>query len=558
MPRLSLRFICLAVLAILTIEVSFDPGPTIANAATQQPKVSWSPCYREFGLPFECGTVQVPLDHAATGGATISIALVRLPAADPANRIGSLFVNPGGPGGSGVNVVLFAGAFLYGHAVRARFDIVGFDPRGIARSTALRCFGTFQQAVATSAPFPFPVGPVEEAIWEASDRELVANCDQRAGRIRDHMTTADVARDLDLLREAVGDDQLTFVGYSYGSYLGVTYANLFPHRVRAVVVDGVLDPVAWATGGAGQGTTVPFSTRLRSAAGAGETLEEFFRLCDAGGPNCAFGPASAARFAAMAGALRAHPLIITLPNGDTFVFTYAILIANALGAMYDSYSWPSFAEFLAAIESLASPPVLGVRLQAFWERVGFITKRGFPHYFNAAEGFPGVACGDSDNPTQYPIWSAAAAASEVQDGYFGPIWTWVSSICAPWRGPSLSRYAGPFTSATANPVLVVGTRFDPATRYEGAQTVAGLLPNSALLTVEGWGHTSLFLSQCADAATASYLLNLTTPAAGTVCSQDFVPFAIPSSATLMADVEPSPRGRINAALVPDAVRRGVR
>ena len=199
-----------------------------------------------------------------------------------------------------------------------------------------------------------------------------------------------------------------------------------------------------------------------------------------------------------------------------------------LGALYDSSSWPSFAAALADLEAQASAAKLGVRLQPFWRpAIAYITKRGFPQYQNFVETLPGVACADSDNPSSYGAWSAAGAASDAAFGYFGRIWTWVSSICAAWPSSDADRYVGPFTNATANPVLVVGNLFDPATRYQGAVTAASLLPNSRLLTVHGWGHTSLFISQCADAAVSRYLVDLTLPPPGTVCEQDQVPFAGP-------------------------------
>jgi hypothetical protein len=146
-------------------------------------------------------------------------------------------------------------------------------------------------------------------------------------------------------------------------------------------------------------------------------------------------------------------------------------------------------------------------------------------YENFVEGFPGVACSDSDNPDAYAAWSIAGARSDAQFGYFGRPWTWASSICAEWRGFDRDRYMGPFTRSTANPILVVGNTFDPATRYQGAQTVNRLMPRSSLLTVHGWGHTSLFLSQCADAAIARYLVHQATPPPGATCEQDAVPFA---------------------------------
>jgi pimeloyl-ACP methyl ester carboxylesterase len=527
-----------------------------SRAAPPVPTINWSPCYREFGFPFECGTLQVPLDYSNPGRASISIAVVRLPAGDPANKIGSIFFNPGGPGGSGVEFLIFAGPFVYTDEVRAHFDLVGFDPRGIARSTALRCFGNPRQWAGYFTPFSFPITLEEAEIWEAADRYLDEACAQRGSRIIDYMSTANVARDLDLLRQAVGDEKLTYAGYSYGSFLGVTYANLFPDNVRSVVVDGVLDPIAWTTGDPGEGDTIPFSTRLHSDKGAMDTLNEFFRLCDENPATCAFSGGAADRFAALAASLRAAPIQIELPDGSSFFFTYQDLISNSLGAMYDSFSWPDFALFLADVESLAPPSQLGMRLYAFWEDAGFINKRGFPHYPNFVEGFPAVACGDSDNPDNYAAWWEASQQAEADFGYFGPLWTYVSSICAAWPGGQDGRYTGPFTAETSSPVLVVGNFFDPATRYEGAQTVAGLLPNSRLLSLNGWGHVSLFLSQCADQAVSAYLMDGSLPPEGMVCNQDLTPFVDFGPSTNLGNAALM-RAGLAAGLVPEAVHRSV-
>jgi pimeloyl-ACP methyl ester carboxylesterase len=510
----AVAFVCLCASAAAG-EASAAPG-----------KIAWSKCFSQIG-PFECGTVQVPLDYDSPSGATISIALVRLPASDPAHRIGSLFLNPGGPGGSGVDYTVFAGLFFYTAEVRAKFDLVGFDPRGTNRSTALRCFGTDKQWTPYFTPFTFPSNPAEEQVWMNADLYLDSSCAQRGGRIADHMATADVARDLDVLRQAVGDANLNYAGVSYGTFLGQTYANMFPSSVRAMIIDGVLDPIAWTTG-MGDGSTVPFSTRLRSDAGARDTLNEFFRLCDAGGANCAFGPDSATRFAELGTTLKSHPLQITFPDGSTGEVNYSILIGMTLGAMYDSSSWESFAEALAGLEEQAGAATLGVRLQRFWHPTNvYIAKRGFPPYRNFVESFPAVACADSDNPHSYDAWSTNGAAADAAFGYFGRLWTWASSICAAWPNSDADRYMGPWTHTTANPVLVIGNLFDPATRYQGAVIASNLLPNSRLLTVHGWGHTSLFLSSCADAVQTRYLVDLALPSVGTVCEQDHVPFTGP-------------------------------
>jgi len=138
-----------------------------------------------------------------------------------------------------------------------------------------------------------------------------------------------------------------------------------------------------------------------------------------------------------------------------------------------------------------------------------------------------VACADSDNPDSYAAWSTAGAAADAAFGYFGRIWTWFSSICAEWPRSDEDRYVGPFNRLTANPVLVVGNQFDSNTPYEGALTVANLLPNSALLTLHGWAHTSLLLSRCVDDAVTRYLIDRAVPQPGTVCEQDHIPFSEP-------------------------------
>lgn len=288
--------------------------------------------------------------------------------------------------------------------------------------------------------------------------------------------------------------------------------------MRSVVVDGVLDPVAWSTGRGDEALTLPFSTRLKSHAGAQQTLDEFFRLCDAAGTGCAFSGGAAARFAALAERARQEPLKLVFPDGFTIEFGYSDLIDLSLGAMYSSTVWADFAHLLADLETFSSPTATGARLSAF------MTRYGPSLYPNFIEVGPAVMCEDSDNPDNYAAWSTAGAKAD-ETSYFGRSWTWLSSPCAVWKGFDADRYMGPFNKPTANPLLVVNPRFDPATRYEGAVTVDELMPDSALLTVNGWGHTSIFMSQCADATIERYLVEGATPPAGATCDQDVPPFA---------------------------------
>jgi pimeloyl-ACP methyl ester carboxylesterase len=529
-PLAALLPLALAATAGCTDQDPVQPQPPEPsfNAAASAP---WSPCYRDvgaqFGVSYGCRSFNVPLDHDRPDGPAVSLAVVRLPATDPARKIGSLLVNPGGPGGSGVDFVLFFGpaaGFVWGPEVRARFDIVGFDPRGIGRSTAIRCFGNERQAAEVFAPVAFPLTPEEEALFEAGDGLLADQCDRRGTKIGDHMSTASVARDMDLLRSWLGDERLTYAGFSYGSYLGVTYANLFPDRVRAILIDGVLDPVAWAN----VEGAIPFSTRLRSDQGAQTTLERFFTLCDAASSgNCALAPDSESRFANLAATLLAGPVPIVDPEtGEASFISYQDVIGFMLGTLYDPLSYADAAEVLALLEVLAPPAAIGAAYARLQQANGLINKRGFPNYVNAAEGFVAVACEDTSNPASYGVWSAEGAAADAAFGYFGRIWTWASSPCAQWPLSDPGRYTGPFSAATANPVLVIGNLYDPATRYEGAATVRGLLPNSALVTLDMPGHTSLGLSGCAGFVSGRYLLDPSTaPSAdGLVCPAEFNPF----------------------------------
>jgi pimeloyl-ACP methyl ester carboxylesterase len=464
----------------------------------------------------------VPLNYSNPKAGTISIALIRLPATDSAHKIGSLFLNPGGPGGSGVEFAKAVAPYLYGGAIQSQFDIVGFDPRGVERSSPIRCFDSPSEWSPALPRFVYPITPEQEARTQAADQYLADACEAHASAIMDHMATADVARDLDQLRIAVGDDQLNYMGVSYGSFLGVTYANLFPDRVRAVIVDAVVDPIAWTTGVDGEGRTVPFFARNRNDIGAQVTLDEFFRLCDKGGANCPFGPHSSERYDQLAALLRDHPIHVTI-RGTELRVIYQDLIVNTLDALYDPSDWPFLAEVLALIEAQASPERVGRSLLALWHSEG-MDERAIARYRNFVEGQPGVGCSDSVNPTSYENWSEQGAIADERYGYFGRAWSWTSSVCAQWPGFDRQRYLGPFTATTANPLLVVGNEFDPATRYQGAQLVHHLMPNSSLLTLHGWGHTSLFLSQCVDRISAAYLISQTTPEPGTICQTDQVPF----------------------------------
>jgi pimeloyl-ACP methyl ester carboxylesterase len=541
-----------AALSVALLAPPAQATPSASPSAVAPPTVSWSACRDGF----QCATVPAPLDYGDPQGVQIGISVIRLPAGEPDQRIGSLLLNPGGPGGSGVDFVRFV-ARVMPLEVRARFDIVGFDPRGTNLSTPLRCFDTLDQAVATLPSSPYPDTPAEEEATRVSDDELSTACAKHGDAVLDHMSTADAARDTDLLREVLGDQQLTYWGVSYGSVLGQTYANLFPSRVRALVIDGVIDLIAWTTGHGEEGLTTPIGTRIGSADGAERTLDEFFRLCDAAGPDCAFAGNASGRFAAMGERLRGHPATITDPlTGDGFTVTYNDLIAMTLGVLYGPSIWTDYASFLAGLEQELSPAVLGERLSVVRTQLG-LAGAAQEEYPNLVEASPGVACSDSVNPQSFAAWQSAADSAEARFGRFGRAWNWAWSPCRSWPSTAgQDRFLGPWTAQTSSPVLVVGNYFDPATPYQGAVAASQLLPNSRLLSYAGWGHGAYLIAGnfCVDSHVTEYLLTGQVPAVGTVCQPEGSPLGPTSAAT---PAETRVGAALHALAVPEAVRRAL-
>lgn len=526
------------VLASVSLLVGLAPVVTPAAAGgdgaargVEVPEIDWRTCQNH--RRFDCARVPVPLDHDDPDGPEVRLALTRLPASNPARRIGSIFTNPGGPGGSGVGFIQAVGRQLFSDRVRARFDIIGFDPRGVARSRPLECFETVGDFldVIDGSPFAFPVTRSEERRWIETDRLFADACVANAGPIIDHMSTANVARDMDLLRRAVGDDAMTYYGVSYGSAVGSTYASMFPERVRAVAIDGIIDPISYATGRGDEALTMPVDARLKSEQGAWDTLRAFFRDCDAAGDACAFSAGSPRRrFDRLAARLRRDPIELPDGEGGTFPFGYADLVSESLGAMYSPFAWADYAEFLRFVHGAAAARRIARSLLELHAALG-----GRAPYSQTFEGFLGVWCSDSDNPDDPQAWSVTARAADVENPYFGRPWIWGSSACASWPGVDGDRYIGPFDVATANDVLIIGTRNDPATRYQDAKSTARIMPDSRLLTLEASGHTSLFLSRCVDRHLNRYLLRGAVPDEGTVCQTDVDPFgASPRAAAARA------------------------
>ncbi|WP_165372328.1 alpha/beta hydrolase [Nocardioides iriomotensis] len=477
----------------------------------------WAPCGIEHP-GYECATFRVPLDYDRPDAGSIRLAVNRLPATNPAGRIGSVFVNPGGPGGSGVGLVFSRFGNYLRTRLEGRFDVIGFDPRGAGASAPMHCFDNRMQLIGALLGQPlFPYGRGQYRPFFDAFAALGPACRDRGDPVLEHMNTADVARDLDGLREAVGDAGLTYLGFSYGSYLGNTYANLFPDKVRALVVDGVLDPQRWTSGRQIE------DDRLSTQ----EEFNEFLRLCDEAGPECAFWtPAgSAARWAQLAGALRRQPLF--LPEG--LAYTYDYLVGDAASAMYAPEVWdgPNGA---AALFDFLADAALGDQAGAAADagrlhqglRAQLRPPGGAANYPNWLDAYFGNHCADSHYPRAYSRWRDVGRYA--RDGsQFGPLWWWLDTGCARWE-VNADRYTGPWTATTAAPVLVVGNFFDGVTSYRGATATAALLPNSRLLSYAGWGHTAYKRSACVTDYVHAYLLTVSLPPEGQVCPANPNPF----------------------------------
>jgi len=521
------RVLVVAGLLVPTIGAASAASAASATVGTsasagKPASVQWKPCGDD-SPGYDCATVKVPLDYDHPSGGTTQLALARLKATDTQHRIGTVFVNPGGPGGSGVGMVLSGYGEYLGTQLAGRFDVVGFDPRGVAASDPLHCFDSEaeQHAFVDSQPV-FPYRKDQYRPYFETWAGLGPECLDDHQKIAQHMSTADVARDLDLLRQAVGDRKLTYLGFSYGTYLGNTYANLFPQNVRALVIDGVLDPRLWSSGWQIK------SDRVATQ----EEFDEFLRLCDTARQECAFWtPAgSARRWDELARSIRRHPL--ELPDGT--LYTYDFLIGDAVGPMYSPEVWDGpdgaaayfdlLADAALAGDSGAAAKAAHLRARLVKQLTPDAKEADYP---NGLDAYFGNQCADTQYPQSLSSWLAIDKYAQ-SGSQFGPIWWWGNTGCAHWP-VNADRYVGPWTARTSAPVLVVGNYFDGVTDYAGAVASDQLLRNSRLLSYAGWGHTAYGRSQCVTDYVNAYLLKVSLPPNGKVCPANPNPF-LPAAA----------------------------
>lgn len=493
--------------------------PTVGSAGVEEaatPRLTWSDCQDGF----QCATAAVPLDYDRPFGTKIDLALIKLPAADAEKRIGTLFVNFGGPGASGLQRLRERGRWpwLFSDELRSRFDLVSWDPRGIANSTAVRCFDTLAEQQAFFGSFPeMPGDPSGEDPFYEKSKELAVLCKQKAGEILEHVSTGNTARDLELLRRAVGEPKLTYHGISYGTHLGATYANLFPDRIRAMVFDGSMDFIGSATGHGDTGKKVPLDTRQDVARGIAETFEQFLKLCVEAGPKCAFSEGDPkAKFAAIAERAKQGPIVV---DGQSWTYSGIINTAADLSAVS---GWPDIAVLLQKLYDAKDTANTNNTARA-----AVTTMAREKYTSNRTEAFNAIQCTDSDFPTEEAIYSRYAESEDKRIPYFGRIAVLDMMSCTYWQARDTDRFAGPWNRRTSAEILIINNRYDPATPLHGAYDGAAELSRARVFVTEGAGHTSMLApSTCTEQVKRDYLVSGKFPAPGKVCKLDANPFTI--------------------------------
>ncbi|SEO41174.1 alpha/beta hydrolase [Trujillonella endophytica] len=447
-------------------------------------------------LSYECGYLDVPISYEESDSETLPMFVLRARFPGQTERIGSLVVNPGGPGGSGADAALSLSQTLPEDVLR-RFDVVGFDPRGVGLTTPVECF-TDAQKDQFFADEPRPAAPEQlDAVLGLYD-DVAEGCADEYGDALGAFNTTDTARDMDRLRAALGDEQLTYLGYSYGTTLGSTYAELFPDRVRALVLDAAVDPDGDVQADAEAG-----------AAALEAGFDAFAASCTALISGCPLFENPRQYLYDMLGQAAAAPFPSSTP-GETRQATPGLVMTAVTAAMYEPASWPQLSQALRAARDGDAARLLSLA-------DSYSQRRGDGSYANLFDANFAINCADTAEDVTFTREQVAPLAADWGARYplFGADSAAALYLCTAWDAP---RTPLPERDAEGSaPIVVVGNTGDPVTPLPGSVDLAEDLTSGVLVTWQGQGHTAYPKTACVTDTVNRYLIDLVVPQDGLVC-----------------------------------------
>lgn len=523
-----------AALVLVLVPVLGAAPARAVDRASPVPAIAWHVCPAGSAAAvaggFVCATVTAPLDYRHLSGPKIKLAIVEHPATGSTDR-GVIFVNPGGPGGQGtVQIPQWLGFFP--KEMLRDFDIVSWDPRGVGSSTAVQCFPNQTAEGAFLGKYVYlPTRPAEQPAYIARWREFGKICEATNHALLEHVSTADSARDLNLLRVDLGQGKLDYLGVSYGTFLGATYANLFPGYVGRMVLDGNTAPDAVTNGGKSK-PALSLSLRLGENSAVAKVLGAFLRICGQNSASeCAFSAGSPAATSAKWSALLARLQQAPINLGGPFTYAELLNVAMADLDFVQPYTTPVTGGDFPGWSGMAQG------LEQLWlarnqkaNAAGPATPAGdmtTPQRYSGAEQAYAIVCEDSPSPAPSAFDHQQHLVTAV-GGVIGLPYLWEQDEpCATWPVHGVNTYSGPWNAHTS-PILVINNANDPATSLANAKAMTDELGNARLLVVNSYGHTSfLNPSTCAQNYMTAYFLTDALPPRGTACSQNLPPFAAP-------------------------------
>jgi pimeloyl-ACP methyl ester carboxylesterase len=475
------------------------PPATVIEAPSQElaelysQRIDWQPC--ETDDDHDCGFLTVPVDYADPQGETIDLALLRIPA--KGSRVGSLVVNPGGPGARGTSYAA-AGRQVFREPLLDGFDVVGFDPRGVGASAPVDCLSDAELDAYLGGD-PTPDTAQERSTYRTSVLSFGEKCVAGSGPVVGHVTTTEAARDMDVLRAALGEERLSYFGASYGTKLGATYAELFPQRVGRLVLDGAMPP-----------SLTSDEITLGQAQGFEHELRAYVEDCQ-GGKGCPL-TGDVQHGLDQITSLLDHARADPLSTGTNRRLTAQLAYTGIGQALYSTKLWATLTKGLSDAIRQGNGRVLLALADFYADRDADGT-----YSTNTMQAFPAISCLDLPSDASPSAMAAQAAELAKVAPTVAPYFSYGALSCKHWPVPAVDPLPS-FAAEGAAPILVVGTTGDPATPYEWAQRLADDLSSGHLLTYEGNGHTAyLGGSSCVDGAVDAYLLTGELPAAGKRC-----------------------------------------